>query len=150
MFPTCFFLFCIFSQPVPIVPDGQGGYVPFTNSRVMPDGSLRPYDPQLDGYLPGDQMAGLRGYDPFLDDPYPGQLGTQPGYEQQPYVYYPPTREPQYAPTEPRQEPQHYVPAPTPRRESHQAVRPRQTPASRGCYGPDGAWQGDHNSECAN
>jgi hypothetical protein len=29
-----------------IVPDGQGGLVPVTNSRVMPDGSLRPYDPQ--------------------------------------------------------------------------------------------------------
>jgi len=31
------------------VPDGAGGYVPFTNSRVMPDGSLRPYDPIIDG-----------------------------------------------------------------------------------------------------
>jgi hypothetical protein len=35
--------------PVPVVPDGQGGYVPITNSRVMPDGSLRPYDPAIDG-----------------------------------------------------------------------------------------------------
>jgi hypothetical protein len=29
---------------------GEGGsYVPITNSRVMPDGSLRAYDPVLDG-----------------------------------------------------------------------------------------------------
>jgi hypothetical protein len=32
----------------PIVPDRRGGYVPNTNSRVMPDGSLRPYDPAID------------------------------------------------------------------------------------------------------
>jgi hypothetical protein len=32
-----------------IVPDGRGGLVPNTNSRVMPDGSLRPYDPAVDG-----------------------------------------------------------------------------------------------------
>jgi hypothetical protein len=35
--------------PLPVVPDGQGGWVPFTNSRVMPDGSLRPYNPAIDG-----------------------------------------------------------------------------------------------------
>ena len=29
---------------------GEGGsYVPITNSRVMPDGSLRAYDPKIDG-----------------------------------------------------------------------------------------------------
>jgi hypothetical protein len=29
---------------------GEGGsYVPITNSRVMPDGSLRAYDPAVDG-----------------------------------------------------------------------------------------------------
>ena len=32
------------------VPDWRGGMVPFTNSRVMPDGSLRSYDPRIDGY----------------------------------------------------------------------------------------------------
>jgi hypothetical protein len=32
-----------------IVPDGHGGLVPNTNSRVMPDGTLRAYDPALDG-----------------------------------------------------------------------------------------------------
>lgn len=31
-----------------IVPDGAGGFVPNTNSRVMPDGSLRPYNPAID------------------------------------------------------------------------------------------------------
>jgi hypothetical protein len=33
----------------PIVSDRRGGMVPNTNSRVMPDGSLRPYDPAIDG-----------------------------------------------------------------------------------------------------
>jgi hypothetical protein len=45
--PFCFFFFCGLSLGA--VPDGAGGYVPFTNSRVMPDGSLRPYDPAIDG-----------------------------------------------------------------------------------------------------
>lgn len=31
-----------------LVPDGQGGRVPLTNSRVLPDGSLRPFDPAMD------------------------------------------------------------------------------------------------------
>jgi hypothetical protein len=31
-----------------IVSDGHGGLVPITNSRIMPDGSLRPYDPLID------------------------------------------------------------------------------------------------------
>jgi len=32
-----------------IVPDGHGGQVPFNFPRVMPDGSLRDYDPKIDG-----------------------------------------------------------------------------------------------------
>ncbi|MFZ0507300.1 MAG: hypothetical protein WBG11_14510 [Methylocella sp.] len=48
--PLCFFFFCGLSLGA--VPDGAGGFVPFTNSRVMPDGSLRPYDPAVDG-MPG-------------------------------------------------------------------------------------------------
>lgn len=47
------FLDGLFGAPQPLVPDGYGGLVPFTNSRVMPDGTLRPYDPALDGYPPG-------------------------------------------------------------------------------------------------
>ena len=39
-----------FLGALPVVPDGAGGFVPFTNSRVMPDGTLRPYDPAIDGY----------------------------------------------------------------------------------------------------
>jgi hypothetical protein len=43
-----------FLYSAPGAPDGMGGYVPFTNSRVMPDGELRPYDPAIDGsyYVP--------------------------------------------------------------------------------------------------
>ena len=48
--PLCVFFFCGLSLGA--VPDGAGGFVPFTNSRVMPDGSLRPYDPAIDG-MPG-------------------------------------------------------------------------------------------------
>ena len=36
--------------PGRIVPDGRGGFVPFTNSRIMPNGSLRAYNPTIDGY----------------------------------------------------------------------------------------------------
>jgi hypothetical protein len=35
-----------------IVPDGRGGFVSFTNSRIMPDGSFRAYDPAIDGEAP--------------------------------------------------------------------------------------------------
>lgn len=55
----CLFFFCYLGAVPPSVPDGAGGYVPFTNSRVMPDGSLRPYDPALDGAFPGTPMAGF-------------------------------------------------------------------------------------------
>jgi hypothetical protein len=50
----CFIICFPFLFPpslAPVVPDGQGGFVPFTNSRVMADGSLRPYDPYLDGIM---------------------------------------------------------------------------------------------------
>lgn len=70
---VCFLFFCNFAPALPppgvydgtapygvysaapgmydfsAAPDGMGGFVPFTNSRVLPDGSLRPYDPALDG-----------------------------------------------------------------------------------------------------
>jgi hypothetical protein len=39
------------APPGPIVPDGAGGFVPFTQSRVMPDGTLRPYDSSIDGVM---------------------------------------------------------------------------------------------------
>jgi hypothetical protein len=52
----CLLFFCFLVAPPGLmppgaVPDGAGGFVPFTNSRVAPDGSLRPYDPNLDGIL---------------------------------------------------------------------------------------------------
>lgn len=74
---VCFLFFCDFAPPpppaalyygspppgiyesspfpsynAPVVSDGMGGLVPFTNSRVLPDGSLRPYDPVIDGPAP--------------------------------------------------------------------------------------------------
>jgi hypothetical protein len=44
-------LACVLASPAhsQVIPDGRGGFVPFTNSRVMPDGSLRPYIPEVDG-----------------------------------------------------------------------------------------------------
>lgn len=42
MFQCAFLFLCFLAPtppPAPAVPDGQGGFVPFTNSRVMPDGS---------------------------------------------------------------------------------------------------------------
>jgi hypothetical protein len=51
MLPCVFFLFCFLAPPAAIVPDDQGGAVSFYNSRVMPDGELRPYSPELDGIL---------------------------------------------------------------------------------------------------
>jgi hypothetical protein len=53
----------IFDAPfygAPSVPDGMGGFVPVTNSRVLPDGTLRPYDPVLDGpaYAPPTDYEG--------------------------------------------------------------------------------------------
>ena len=49
----CVLLFLCFFGPPPAtaIPDGAGGFVPFTNARVMPDGSLRPYDPAIDGIM---------------------------------------------------------------------------------------------------
>ncbi len=77
--PFCFFLFCGLSLGA--VPDGAGGFVPFTNSRVMPDGSLRPYDPAIDG------MPGV-----MADVPYPA-LAPMP---EPPIAYYDPPAPPVY------------------------------------------------------
>ena len=55
----CFAFYCFLGAvPAPVVPDGAGGYVPFTNSRVLPDGELRPYDPVIDGPVPVYPMPG--------------------------------------------------------------------------------------------
>jgi hypothetical protein len=77
--PTaCFFIFCFFA-PAPSVPDGQGGYVPFNNSRVMPDGSLRPYDPAFDG-APPPAPYGYDFYAPYAYGPPPPPPGSYGGY----------------------------------------------------------------------
>jgi hypothetical protein len=83
--PFCFFFFCGLSLGA--VPDGAGGFVPFTNSRVMPDGSLRPYDPAIDG-MPGVVPGG----------PYPS-LAPMP---EPPTAYYDPPPPPvHHAPRRP-------------------------------------------------
>jgi hypothetical protein len=69
--PFCFFFFCGLSLGT--VPDGAGGFVPFTNSRVMPDGSLRPYDPAIDG-LPPAYAAPLPEYSPYGPFPFPAPM----------------------------------------------------------------------------
>ena len=66
--PFCFFFFCGLSLGT--VPDGAGGFVPFTNSRVMPDGSLRPYDPAIDGG-PYPSLAPMSEPPAAYDDPPP-------------------------------------------------------------------------------
>jgi hypothetical protein len=56
--PECLLFFCFMIAPTPgVVPDGMGGYVPITNSRVLPDGELRPYDPLLDGPFIGEPIG---------------------------------------------------------------------------------------------
>lgn len=73
----CLLFFCYLGgAPAGAVPDGAGGYVPFTNSRVMPDGSLRPYDPAIDGTYPVEGYAAPPPA-PYYPGPYypPG-----PGY----------------------------------------------------------------------
>jgi hypothetical protein len=69
----CLFFFCFLAPmpPAPAVPDGAGGFVPFTNSRVMPDGSLRPYDPSIDGVMGPDGRV----YFPEPPAPYPPPQG---------------------------------------------------------------------------
>src|ERR1700675_3174048 len=73
--PLCFFFFCGLSLGT--VPDGAGGFVPFTNSRVMPDGSLRPYDPAIDGYPPGYGPPEPYAPGAYYDPPLPPVAHTQ-------------------------------------------------------------------------
>jgi hypothetical protein len=77
MVTTCFFLFCWLAPPA-VVPDGAGGYVPFTNSRVMPDGSLRPYDPVIDGVAGAVPDGFYPSVVPMPD--YPGLVPPPPEY----------------------------------------------------------------------
>ncbi|WP_026607152.1 hypothetical protein [Methylocapsa acidiphila] len=73
----CYFLFCVMLAPGPaMVPDGGGGYVPITNSRVMPDGSLRSYDPLFDDGYDGYAAA----YPAYPVYPQPRAIRVEPAY----------------------------------------------------------------------
>ncbi|HEY8005863.1 MAG TPA: hypothetical protein VIE66_03435 [Methylocella sp.] len=128
MGPACFFLFCWLGAGV--VPDGAGGYVPFTNSRVMPDGSLRPYDPVIDG------MAGPVPYGsyPYVV-PMPDDLALVP-----------PSPLPEYA------YPEDYAPPPArayrPRLSSGEEQRRLPPPSHQPCYDANGKFVGGDNQEC--
>ena len=106
-----FFIFCflLIQPPAPVVPDGQGGFAPFTNARVLPDGSLRPYDPALDGIMMPDGSV------VFPYQSYPQGTVT-------------------VGPPEPYQAPQRVVPPHHARHVPHASK-----PASEPCYGATGA-----------
>ena len=112
MNPVCFLFFCFLAPmpPAQAVPDGQGGFVPFTNARVMPDGSLRPYDPAIDGVMGPDGRV----YYPQPPEPYPP---VPPPYPPQPYQ-----------PGHVTVGPPRVTPAPPPPAPRHAGT----------CYGPDG------------
>jgi len=126
MIPACFFFFCWFAPPA-TVPDGAGGYVPFTNSRVMPDGSLRPYDPIIDGtvaYGPYPSIVAM----PGAPTDYPDLVeGPPPAPD---YVY-----PEDYAGLE-------QAPPPKPRRHHRAQV------AHHACYDANGKFVGADNEEC--
>jgi hypothetical protein len=108
-----FFIFCLLfiQPPAPVIPDGQGGFVPFTNAGILPDGSLRDYDPAIDGIMGPDGSI----YFP-------------------PMPYYPQGRV-TVGPPEPMPEPT--PPRPPQRRAPRHATRPPKSEGG-GCYGPDG------------
>jgi hypothetical protein len=119
MNPLCLIPFlCLLLPPAaPVIPDGQGGFVPFTNARVMPDGSLRPYDPTIDGIMMPDGGI-VYPYQPYPGPP--GPIGLQGTVT--------------VGPPEPYQAPQRVVPPHHARHVPHASK-----PASEPCYGATGA-----------
>jgi hypothetical protein len=118
----CLFFFCFLAPtpPAPAIPDGQGGYVPFTNARVMPDGSLRPYDPAIDGVMGPDGRVYFPAPPPV---PQPqGRVTVGP---------------PMVAPAPPPPRAHEDDPAWDMRPNASYAAKPR-PPAGGGCYGQDG------------
>jgi hypothetical protein len=117
MFP-CFLFLCFLAPmpPTPVVPDGAGGMVPFTNARVLPDGSLRPYDPSLDGVM----LADSRIVYPYA--PYPEPQGHVTVGPPEPLYRPPPMAGPDLVPKAPNH--------------AHKPSKPPSGGAS--CYGPDG------------
>jgi len=105
MFPICFFIFCL-GTPSVIVPDGSGGFVPYTNSRVMSDGSLRPYDPSIDEYPVVVARSDVYNGPPVIEDPNGNTVLISPSGRPTDMVY-PPRYE--YYPQAPSYErPQRY------------------------------------------
>ena len=134
MISSCFLFFCWFAPPA-AVPDGAGGYVPFTNSRVMPDGSLRPYDPVIDG-IPSTVPEGPYSYIvpmPGMPTDYPDPVEGPPP---PPDYAYPES----YAAPEQASPPQTSNSSP---RRNHQARAAHQS-----CYDANGKYVGDNNKEC--
>ena len=134
LFVLCF-LGPAMPPPAPAVPDGAGGFVPFTNARALPDGSLRPYDPTLDGVMLPDGSIAF----PYLPPPGEGNgISHSPPYPAPPAPF-PPGRvtvgPPQVLPA---------PPAPAPRRARKP---PGKTSGSEPCYGSNGRWIGENN-EC--
>jgi hypothetical protein len=134
MIPACFFFFCWFG-PSAVVPDGAGGYVPFTNSRVMPDGSLRPYDPALDG-IPTTSP----------DGPYPYIVPMPGALTDFPVVEGPPPPPPDYADRGGYEPPEQASP-PNVSNSSPRHHRPAQA-AHQPCYDANGTFVGGDYKEC--
>ena len=119
-----FFIFCLLFAPMPpapAVPDGAGGFVPFTNARVLPDGSLRSYDPAIDG------IEGPDGSVYFPVQPYP------------PYV---PQGHVTVGPPEPYDNgpaPRRSMPRKSTPRAAQGAIAPKSGEPWSGCYDDSGA-----------
>jgi len=105
MFPICFVIFCL-GTPSTIVADGNGGFVPYTNSRVMPDGSLRPYDPSIDGYpIVVARSNEIYNGPPIVEDPNGNTILMSPSGEPTDMVYPPRYEDYHPAPSYEQQQP---------------------------------------------
>jgi len=133
MNPFCLIPFlCLFlpPPPAPVIPDGQGGGVSFYNSRIMPDGTLRPYSPELDGILLADGSIAF----PYLP---PGSVEVGEPHFGPPMPAVPYRASPR--PTEPgRAMPGAPLAAPSVPRK-HGAIAPKSGEPWSGCYDDSGA-----------
>lgn len=119
-------LACVLASPAhsQVIPDGRGGFVPFTNSRVMPDGSLRPDIPEVDGPPTGFYYVPPLG---LFDTLFGGILGGGPVPPAYPYPYTdPPSGAPEYYLTP---SPYEREPAAPSRRTHHAYPTDRERPA---------------------
>jgi hypothetical protein len=150
----CVFFVCLpfFAPPGPAVPDGQGGFVPFTNSRVMADGELRPYVPAVDGIppvpVPGGVLLcneyGCRSSPYFPPVPVPTRppavyVPPSPGRDAPPPTSYePPLHGYQPPPVRRGRPPQGFEPPPPDPPEHHRSARPPKPAAKAPCYDGNG------------